>query len=70
MSLPVDIGFPDNLEISDGYQIVWAAVDPTTGADVSGVVISQASVQATGPEVATPLTLTTGQPVLLRQQGG
>lgn len=47
MSLPVKTGLPDNLIVSGGYQIIWAAVDPVTGADVTGVVISKATVQAT-----------------------
>lgn len=47
MSLPVKTGLPDNLIIGDGYTIKWRAVDPTTGADVTGVKVSKATVQAT-----------------------
>ena len=46
MSQKIDAPFTNVLEIGDGWQIVWAAVDPTTGADVSGVVISGANVVA------------------------
>lgn len=46
MSLPVKTGFPLGMVLPDGYQLQWRAVDPTTGADVSGVVISQVAIQA------------------------
>lgn len=46
MSLPVKTGMPDNLVIADGYIIKFRAVDPTTGADVSGVNVSAAAIQA------------------------
>lgn len=45
MPLPVKTGFPLALELPDGYQLQWRAVDPTTGDDVSGVVISTVAIQ-------------------------
>lgn len=47
MSLPVQTAMPDNIVVSGNYTIKWRAIDPTTGADVSGVKISRASVLAT-----------------------
>ena len=52
MSLPVKTGFPDDVRAGDGWTIEFAAVDPTTGADVAGVVISQVNIggaQTGGP---------------------
>lgn len=46
MGQKLTAGMPDDLTISGDYQIVFAAVDPTTGADVSGVVISNVNVTA------------------------
>ena len=47
MAQKIDAPMTLALEIGGGWQIVWAAVDPTTGADVSGVVITNANVVAT-----------------------
>jgi hypothetical protein len=35
------------LDLPDGYKIEWAAIDPTTVADVSGVVVSNVSIFGT-----------------------
>lgn len=40
MSLPVKTGFPDDIRAGGAWTIEFAAVDPTSGADVAGVVIS------------------------------
>lgn len=40
MSLPVKTGFPDDIRAGGAWTIEFAAVDPTTGADVAGVVVS------------------------------
>ena len=58
MSLPVKTGLPDNLVISDGYIVRFAAVDPVTGNAVTGVKISSAAIQAT------PTSGSTNEPVL------
>ena len=44
MSLPVKTGFPDDVRAGGAWTIEFAAVDPTTGADVAGVVISQVNI--------------------------
>ena len=44
MSLPIKTGFPDGHTLSPGYIVKFRATDPTTGADVSGVKVSLASV--------------------------
>jgi hypothetical protein len=38
--------FPEGLVIGDGYQLVWDAVDPNTGASVAGVVVTNVNVSA------------------------
>lgn len=47
MSLPVKTGLPDNMSIGPGYTIRFTAVDPTTGAVVAGVTVSDASIFCT-----------------------
>lgn len=57
MSLPVKTGFPLGLTLPDGYQLVWRAVDPTTGADVSGVTVSLIAIQGDPQNVPPGLKL-------------
>lgn len=38
---------PDTLDLPDGYVVTWAAVDPTSGADVAGVIVSGVSIFGT-----------------------
>jgi len=40
VSLPVKTGFPDDVRAGGSWRIRFAALDPTTGADVAGVVVS------------------------------
>ena len=44
MPAPQIIPLPPNFELSDGYRIVVTAVDATTNATVSGVVVSAVSI--------------------------
>jgi hypothetical protein len=46
MAQKIDVALPDEIVIGDGWIVEWDAVDPTTGASVSGVVISDANVTA------------------------
>ena len=47
MSAPVEISMPPDLDLPDGYRVVWAAIDPTTGADVANVVVTNVSIFGT-----------------------
>lgn len=47
MSAPVIAPLPADLDLPDGYVMEWAAIDPTTGADVAGVVVSSVSIFGT-----------------------
>jgi hypothetical protein len=46
VSLPVKTGLPVGLTLPGNYRLVWDAVDPTTGATVSGVVVSEMALEA------------------------
>jgi len=45
MAQPLTVSFPPNLLLTDGWIVTIAAVDPTTGADVTGVRITEALMQ-------------------------
>lgn len=47
MSEPLKTSMPPDLDLPDGYIVRWAAIDPTTGADVAGVVVSNVSIFGT-----------------------
>lgn len=47
MAQKINVNLPESVVVGDGWTIEWDAVDPTTGASVSGVVITQANVTAT-----------------------
>lgn len=40
-------GMPEDLDLPDGYVLTWAALDPTTGADVAGVTVTDVSIFGT-----------------------
>lgn len=65
MGQKLDGPLPENLIVAAGWQFVWDAVDPTTGATVSGVVVTNKSVTAAdgsgqGLNVGTPILLGLG----------
>lgn len=54
MALPLIAGLPPELILSAGYVVRLNALDPTTGAPVAGVVVTDTSIfvaQLTGPDV-------------------
>ena len=67
MSKPVKTGFPDDVRAGGDWTIRFAALDPTTGADVAGVVVSLVNIggddfgtgPADGPHFA-PFQLVSG----------
>ncbi len=44
MSLPIKTGLPETLTLTSGYTVRFTATDPTTGALVTGVKVSQVSI--------------------------
>ena len=47
MAAPLKAPMAPDLDLPDGYVVEWAAIDPTTGADVAGVVVSGVSIFGT-----------------------
>ena len=47
MSVPLTAGMPADLDLPDGYVVTWSAIDPNTGNDVAGVVVSGVSMFGT-----------------------
>ncbi len=47
MSAAVTASLPPELDLPDGYIVTWAAINPTTGANVAGVVVSGVSIFGT-----------------------
>lgn len=47
MAQPIEASMPQLLDLPDGYIIQWAAIDPTTGADVAGVKVKNVSLFGT-----------------------
>lgn len=47
MAVPVSVPMPGELDLPDGYQVVFAAVDPATGNAVSGVTVTNVSLFGT-----------------------
>lgn len=47
MSEALTAALAPDLDLPDGYKVVWAAIDPTTGADVSGVKVTGVSIFGT-----------------------
>lgn len=46
MAQKIDVALPEDVVIGDGWIVEWDAVDPTTGASVSGVIVTEANVTA------------------------
>ena len=62
MAQKLEAAMPDDRVIGDGYQIIFRAVDPTTGADVSGVNVSQVNIDA---DDAGSTNIDVGNPILI-----
>lgn len=59
MATPMTTGFPEALDLTKDYQIEFTALDVSTGADVTSVVVSNVSllVASLGTGDLTPPTL-------------
>lgn len=47
MAAPMTTGIPEALDLASGYVVRFAALDPTTGAAVANVTVSNASLYVT-----------------------
>jgi hypothetical protein len=43
----LDAPMPEDMDLPDGYVMTWAAIDPNTGGDIAGVVVSNVSLFGT-----------------------
>ena len=63
MAEALKTAMPPDLDLPDGYVLQWAAIDPLTGADITGVVVSGVSIFGTmlgslaSPNVADPILI-------------
>ena len=65
MARPLAIPPPPNLDLWEGCQLLIHAVDPTDGGQVTGITISNVSIEA--DQTAGPELDTTGRVLLNRQ---
>lgn len=65
MAKPQQSPFPQDIVIGPNWQIVFDAIDATTGAPVGGVNVSGANVTATNAKTGQPQTLTLGPYMLV-----
>ena len=63
MSAPLVAGLPPDLDLDGGYTFRFDAVDPATGATVSGVTVSAVAIGAT--DLAGGATALTAGPFML-----
>lgn len=63
MAQKLTANMPEGLVIGDGYILRWRAVDPTTGADVAGVVVSNVNVAVDAAGSVIPGDV--GNPILI-----
>ena len=54
MALPLTAPMPPDLDLVGGYSVEIAAIDPTTGAPVANVVMSEWSIYASSVGVGEP----------------
>ena len=47
MAQKLTASMPENMDLAASYTVQWAAVDPTTGAAVSGVVVKNGAMLVT-----------------------
>lgn len=47
MADKINVAMPESMVIGDGWTVEWAAVDPVSGADISGVTVTNTNVVAT-----------------------
>lgn len=65
MAKPAQAPFPQEVVIGPNWQVVFDAIDPVTGASVSGVTVSNANLTATNAKTGKSETLTGGPYMLV-----
>lgn len=69
MPIPLTAPMPPGLDLRDGWTIRFNALDPDTGAEVSGVSVNNASLTIVSLTADTPDTLQSGPFVLVPGPG-
>ena len=69
MPLPVDAPLAPDLDLPDGYRVIFAALDPATGAPIANVVVTNVSIFGTLLGTATGSELTLGPFMLVPGPG-
>ena len=65
MAKPQQAPLPQEVVIGPNWQVVFDAIDPTTGASVAGVTVSGVNLTATNAKTGKPETLTVGPYMLV-----
>lgn len=65
MPQPLIAPLPPNLDLADGYVVRFNALDPATGAQVTGVLVSNALVYVYSDTASSPQQLESGPFTLL-----
>lgn len=68
MAQPLVVGMPDRIDIGAGYVLQVTAVNPTTGATVSGVNVSNMVIEAEGAGDLSSGAFIAGNPLLITVQ--
>ena len=55
MAQPLKTPMAPDIPLGNGYTVTFAAIDPTTGAAVSGVTVSNYAIEYSGGGVLTPI---------------
>ncbi len=69
MAAPLIAPIPPIMDLPDGYVVTWAAIDPSTGADVAGVQVSGVSMFGTKLGTDTSGSVTIGPFMLVPGPG-
>lgn len=69
MAQKLDVALPEDVIIGDGWSVEWDAVDPVTGASVSGVVVTDANITAAGDGSSGGVPFTSGPFMLVPGPG-
>ena len=65
MAQPINVGMPQNVDIPPGYTLRVTAINPTSGAQVAGVVVDQVVIEASGDGDLSSGNFAVANPILL-----
>lgn len=65
MAAPMSLGMPESLDVGSGYTLQVTALNPTTGATISGVKVTEMVIEAEGVGDLSSGAFTVANPILL-----